>query len=68
MQIVINTTPINIIQSYKDVLNGKIEFDIPDRSENIFKGRFQLESDPKGEMLTFKNIVLRGSKLKHTDW
>lgn len=58
----------SIINSYRDILTGKIEYQLPNKAEKQFKGFFKLEGDPKGENLHFHNIALRGSLLKNTEW
>ncbi|EAR99769.2 adenylate/guanylate cyclase domain protein (macronuclear) [Tetrahymena thermophila SB210] len=57
-----------ILKSYKYTLNGKIEYYPILKEAKLFEGYIKLESDPKGEKLSFQNIIQRGSYLKNTDW
>lgn len=58
----------NVLKSYKYTLSGKIEYYPIPRQTHVFDGYIKLESDPKGERLSYANVVQRGSKLKSTDW
>ena len=42
-----------ILRSYKYTLSGKIEYYPIKRDEKTFQGYIKLESDPKGENITF---------------
>ena len=41
---------------------------MPNRSSKIFEGFMKLQNDPKGQNITFDNVILRGSILKYSDW
>lgn len=49
-------------------MNGKIEYYPILQESKIFEGYIKLESDPKGEKLSYENIIRRGSYLRNTDW
>ncbi|KAL4487196.1 hypothetical protein ABPG72_017915 [Tetrahymena utriculariae] len=57
-----------ILKSYKYTLNGKIEYYPILKEAKTFEGYIKLESDPKGEKLSYQNVIQRGSYLKNTDW
>lgn len=57
-----------ILSTYRHTLTGRIEYSLPDRSEKQFRGYFKLETDPKGQDLSFANLLLRGTRVANTDW
>ena len=57
-----------ILRSYKYTLSGKLEYYPIKRDAKTFQGYIKLESDPKGENISFVNLINRGSFLRNTDW
>lgn len=53
---------------YRKKLSGKIEYIAPSRDLEEFEGFIKLQKDPKAELLTYQNLILRGSVIKNTDW
>lgn len=56
------------IDEYKNILIGKIEYDIDCKNIEDFLGTIKLKKDRKFETINYQNIVLAGSKVLQTDW
>lgn len=58
------------LENYRKILTGKISLDLDqekDEKEHI-KGFIKLGKDPKIENISCKNVILRESTLRITDW
>ena len=53
---------------FKNVLNGEIEYEVPNNSLDTFNGFLKLKKDPKPEHFTINNIILRNSVMRFSRW
>ena len=53
---------------YKKMLSAVIQYESPNPSLHEFKGVIKKLKDPLTELLSIKNLLLRGSKIQHTAW
>jgi hypothetical protein len=48
---------------YKQIMNGKLTFNAAQIEDNVFTGYIKLQKDPKGEAITFENVVPRNTQI-----
>ncbi len=53
---------------YKNTLNGRIEYEPPDKQMSSFTGFIKLNKDPKIHLLNIENFIPRGSVIKSAGW
>lgn len=58
----------HIIQKYKSILTGSIEYSGPCLSPNSFKGFIKLKNNPKVEQLSIENFIPRGAIILNCEW
>lgn len=58
------------LENYRRIWSGKINIDMEkhDDEKEHLKGFIKLNKDPKVENITHKNVILRESILRLTDW
>ena len=59
------------LENYRKILSGRIVLDLEEVKEEEkehIKGFIKLNKDPKIENITTKNVILRESTLRLTDW
>ncbi|CAD8135801.1 unnamed protein product [Paramecium octaurelia] len=66
--IVLRTRQKSQFAEYRKLLTGRLEYEVPNRHSNIFRGRLKLKKDPKVEFLSIENLILQGSTIKQTSW
>ena len=55
-------------KDYKFILSGTIEYDSNSSDFNEFKGILKLNKDPRAEILSNDNLLLKMSRVKNTNW
>lgn len=53
---------------FRQLLEGEIQYDMPNFNINQFNGYLNLKTDPKKEFINFKNVIFRSSTLHFTRW
>lgn len=54
--------------SYGRILSGIMEFAKPSGDYEFFRGVLKLNKDPRVELLSKENLVMKMSKIKNTQW